>query len=47
MKLVINTEVMTNALSHAEVIRLIAEAGFDGVDCSFFDIMQEDSVWLR
>lgn len=47
MRLVINTEVMTNALSHADVIRLIAEAGFDGVDCSFFDIMQEDSVWLR
>ena len=47
MKLVINTEVMTDKLSYADTLRLIAGAGFDGVDCSFFDIMQEDSVWLR
>jgi hypothetical protein len=40
MKLVINTEVMTDQLSHADTLRLIADAGFDGVDCSFFDMQK-------
>lgn len=45
MKLVINTEVMTDKLSYADTLRLIAGAGFDGVDCSFFDMQKEDCVW--
>lgn len=45
MKLVINTEVMTDQLSYADTLCLIANAGFDGVDCSFFDMQKEDSVW--
>lgn len=45
MKLVINTEVMTDKLSYADTLRLIANAGFDGVDCSFFDMTKDDSVW--
>ena len=45
MKLVTNTEVMTDKLSYADTIRLIAQAGFDGADCSFFDMTKEDSVW--
>lgn len=45
MKLVINTEVMTDKLSYADTIRLIAQAGFDGADCSFFDMTKEDAVW--
>ena len=45
MKLVINTEVMTDKLSYADTIRLIAQAGFDGADCSFFDMTKDDAVW--
>ena len=45
MKLVINTEGMTDKLSYADTIRLIAQAGFDGVDCSFFDMTKDDSIW--
>lgn len=45
MKLVINTEVMTDKLSHTDTIRLIAQGGFDAADCSFFDMTKDDSVW--
>lgn len=45
MRLVINTEVMTDKLSYFDTLRLIAEAGFDGVDCSFFDMKNDDCVW--
>ena len=45
MKLVMNTEPLTEKVSYPESLRLIAEAGFDGVDCSFFDMKGEDSVW--
>ena len=45
MRLVTNTEGMAEALGHREAVRLIAEAGFDGVDCSFFDMKKEGSVW--
>ena len=45
MKLVMNTEPLTEKLSYQESLRLIAQAGFDGVDCSFFDMKGEDSVW--
>ena len=45
MKLVVNTEVMTDKLSYFDTLRLIADAGFDGVDCSFFDMKNTDCIW--
>lgn len=49
MKLVINTETLTDrpngGFSYAEAVRMIAEAGFDGIDCSFFDMKHPESVW--
>ena len=47
MRLVTNTECIGDALGHRDAIRLIAKAGFDGIDCSFFDMKQDDSVWNR
>ena len=49
MKLVINTEALTDrpkgGFSFAEAVRMIAEAGFDGIDSSFFDMKYPESVW--
>lgn len=45
MRLVTNTEAMTERVSHAEAVRMIAQAGFDAVDMSFFDMMREDCIW--
>lgn len=45
MKLVTNTEHIASFLSYTEVLRLIAEAGFDGVDCTFLDMRRDESVW--
>lgn len=45
MKLVTQTEVISSALGYAEAVKRIAKAGFDGADCSFFDMIKDDSVW--
>lgn len=45
MKLVTHTEPLTERFSYPEAVRMIAKAGFDGVDCSFFDMKQDDSAW--
>jgi sugar phosphate isomerase/epimerase len=45
MKLVTNTCALTEKLQFGESLELIARAGFDGVDCSFFDMKGDDSVW--
>lgn len=49
MKLVINTEPLTDRakdrFSFPEAVKMIAKAGFDGIDCSFFDMKHEESVW--
>ncbi len=47
MKLVTHTTALTAKISIEEAVKMIAEAGFDAVDCSFFDLAGEDSVWLR
>ena len=47
MRLVTNTEGLADALGHKQAIELIAQAGFDGVDCSFFDMKEEGSVWME
>lgn len=45
MKLVTNTEILTDKVSYVDAVRMIAQAGFDGVDCSFFDMKKDDSIW--
>lgn len=45
MRLVTNTEAMTERVSYTEAVRMIAQAGFDAVDVTFFDMKQEDSIW--
>ena len=45
MKLVTHTEPLTERFSYPEAVRMIANAGFDGVDCSFFDMKRDDSPW--
>lgn len=45
MKLVTHTEPLTARFSYPEAVRMIAKAGFDGVDCSFFDMKEDDSPW--
>lgn len=45
MKLVTHTEVLTTKMSYEEAVKMIAEAGFDAVDCSMFDMVCDDSVW--
>ncbi len=47
MKLVTHTEALTKKMSYEEAVRMIAEAGFDAVDCSFFDMEDAGSVWNR
>ena len=46
MRLVTNTEALTEKVSYGEAVRMIAAAGFDGVDISFFDMRKENCVWL-
>ena len=45
MRLVTNTEALAERVGNAEAVRMIAEAGFDAVDLSFFDMMKENCVW--
>lgn len=45
MKLVTQTDILSGALGYAEAVKRIAKAGFDGADCSFFDMQSDDSVW--
>ncbi len=47
MKVVTHTSALTEKISLQEAVKMIAQAGFDAVDCSFFDLKGENSVWLR
>lgn len=45
MRLVTNTEALAERVGNDEAVKMIAAAGFDAVDMSFFDMMKEDCVW--
>lgn len=45
MRLVTNTEWLADNIGHSQTLKLIAKAGFDGVDCSFFDMKEDGCVW--
>lgn len=45
MMLVTNTEALTERVSHAEAVKMIAAAGFDAIDLSFFDMKEENCAW--
>lgn len=47
MRLVTNTEVFAPVLGHKETIRLIARAGFDAIDWSFFREFDNEIPWLQ
>ncbi len=47
MKLATHTLALTDKMSLEDGIRCIANAGFDGADCSFMDMSREDSIWLQ
>jgi sugar phosphate isomerase/epimerase len=47
MKLITNTSAPVKALGTDEAIRMLARAGFDALDWSFFDMWQDESVWLQ
>ncbi len=47
MKLVTHTLALTEKLTMEQALTVIAQAGFDGVDCSFMDMSGENSIWLQ
>ncbi len=47
MILATHTLAMTEKMPLEEAVVMIAQAGFDAVDCSFMDMSREDSLWLR
>lgn len=47
MKLSTQTDCAIHTFGQERGIRLLAEAGFDAVDYSFFDMTGDDSPWLR
>ncbi len=47
MKLVNQTDVLDRALGHAQTIAFLKNAGFDGIDMSFFDMLSDQSPWCQ
>lgn len=47
MKLITNTSRLVQKIGLDETIRMIARAGFDALDWSFFDMWQEASIWRQ
>lgn len=47
MKLITNTSQCVRKLGLDETIEMMARAGFDALDWSFFDMWQEESVWRQ
>ena len=47
MKLITNTQIPVKALGMDEAIRMLARAGFDALDWSFFDMWQEGDLWRQ
>lgn len=47
MKLSTQTHIMIDTFGQEEGIRLLAEAGYDAIDFSFFDLLEESSTWLQ
>lgn len=47
MKLITNTSQCVKKLGLDEAIEMLARAGFDALDWSFFDMWQEGSVWRQ
>lgn len=47
MKLITNTSSPVRAIGIYETIRMLARAGFDALDWSFFDMWQENDTWRQ
>ena len=47
MKLITNTSQCVKKLGLDETIGMMARAGFDALDWSFFDMWQETSIWRQ
>lgn len=47
MKLITNTSQCVRKLGMDETIEMMARAGFDALDWSFFDMWQEESIWRQ
>lgn len=45
MKLVTQTDILAKTFGGEECIRILAKAGFDGVDWSFFDMERGEGIW--
>ncbi len=45
MRLISNSDAVAKHFGPIEAVRILARAGFDGIDWSFFDMWQEDNVW--
>lgn len=47
MRLVTNTEVLAKNFGDEVAVRIFAEAGFDALDWSFFDMTNDENVWCQ
>ncbi len=45
MRLVTQTDCLAKTFGDEESIRLLAKAGFDAVDLSFFEMLKDDCIW--
>lgn len=47
MKLVTQTDCLAATFGDEEAVKMLAAAGFDGIDWSFFNMLNEEDVWNR
>ena len=47
MRLVASTDALVRSFGIDETIRMMARAGFEALDWSFFDMWKEDDAWRQ
>ena len=45
MKLVTQTDILAKSFGGQECVRILAKAGFDAADWSFFDMERGEGIW--
>lgn len=45
MRLVTQTETLARNYSDVETVEILAKAGFEAIDWSFFDMLNDDNIW--
>lgn len=45
MRIVTQTETLARFYTDEEAVQILAKAGFDAIDWSFFDMLKDDNIW--